>query len=133
MFYHRYCPLFIYRYRKLNHPHAHTHTHTHTHTYIYIYIYKHVWLKTTDFFSFQNLQIKTTEYFLMSGSRWCKKYPILAQALSTISLIILRGCVGLFVAVSFIFIHLECIFGFFYRWGWYILLGWVVGFVIEYV
>ena len=43
--------------------------------------------------------------FLMSGSKWWRKYPILAQALLTI---IFGGCVRLFVAVSFVYIYLAC-------------------------
>ena len=41
------------------------------------------------------------------------KNPILAQAFSTISQVILGGCVRLFVAVTSIYMHLECVFFFF--------------------
>ena len=39
-----------------------------------------------------------------------KKHPTLAQALSTILLVILRGCVRLFVPLSFINIYSDCFF-----------------------
>ena len=93
--------------------HTHTHTHTHIYIYIYIYIYKHVWLKTTDCFLskiFQKIRSRLLVIFLMSGSRWWRTWSIVAQTLSPISLVVLRGCVRLFVAVSFIYIYLEWVF-----------------------
>ena len=85
--------------------------------YIYIYIYKHVRLRIMDYFLFKIFTWSHSSLlviFLMSGSRWWRKYPILAQALSTISLVIFGGCVRLFVAVSFIYIYLECFLGVFF-------------------
>ena len=65
-------------------------------------------LKTVDCFLFKTF--KWSVNFLMSESRWWRKNPLLAQALSTISLVIFRGCVTLFVAVSFIYIYFGCFF-----------------------
>ena len=59
--------------------------------------------------------------FLMSGSRWRRKYPILAQVLSTISLVTFECCLRLFVAMCF-FLYIDG--------GWLILLEWVVSYWI---
>ena len=100
--------------------------------YIYIYIYKPVRLKTADCFLFKIFQWKRRNLlviFPMSRSRCWRKCSRIVQAL-----IVLRCCVRSLVAVSSIHIYLEC-FSFYYIliWGWLILLGWVVGLVIEYV
>ena len=58
--------------------------------YIYIYlgnksVSKHVRVKEHGLFPFQNLHVKSLlGIFLMSGSRWWRKYPILAQKFSTL-------------------------------------------------
>ena len=79
----------------------HTHTHTHTHTHIYNIVYlgsksisKLVLLKTMEYFLFRIFIwiYSSLIIFLMSGSRRWRKYPILAQALLIISLVILRSC-----------------------------------------
>ena len=82
----------------------------------------------------QNLQVKIFEscYFSYAWVKMVKKVSILAQTLSTISLVIFKGCVRLFFVVSFIYIYLVCVcvcvcYYFFNRWGW------LVGLVIEYV
>ena len=64
--------------------------------YIYIYIYKHVLLKTVKYFLFRIFKWRCSSLlitFLMSGSRCRRKCPLLAQTLSTISLVVLRDCV----------------------------------------
>ena len=105
----------------------------HTHTHIYIYIYKYtlgsklsklVLLKTVGCFFYKIFKWRCLcllAIFLMSGSRWWRKYPILTQVLSTILLVVIQGCVKLFAVVSFI-----CLFGVFFLfpfkwWGWLIL------------
>ena len=83
--------------------------------YIYIYIYKHVWLKTVECFLFKIFKWRRSSLliiFRMSGWKWWRKWPILAQALSTISLVVFEGCIKLFVAVSF-YISLQFFFFFF--------------------
>ena len=107
------------------HTRTHTSTHPHPHTHIYIYIYsyiyivywgsmlsKHVWSKTTDCFLFKIFKWRRSSLviFLMSRSRLWRTYPILAQVLLTISLVILRGCVRLFIAESFIYIFWSVFF-----------------------
>ena len=99
--------------------------HFHFLLYIYIYIYIYACLvKDHGLFSFQIFEcicVSLLVIFLMCGSRWWRKCPILAKALSTISLVILKGWVR-FAAVSFIEIHLECFFFFgLLRWVWLIL------------
>ena len=102
--------------------------------YIYIYIYvgylgskslsKHVRLKTTDCFLFKIFKWRGSillAILLMSRSRWWTERPILAQAISTISLLALRSFVMLFVAMSFIYIHLECLYIYIYI---YIYIEW---------
>ena len=73
---------------------------------------KHVLLKTAEYFLFRFLKWKLSSFliiFLMLGSRWWRNYPILDPELSTISLVILRCCVRLFLAVSF-YTYLESLF-----------------------
>ena len=82
--------------------------------YIYIYIYikfKHVLSKTTEYFLLRIFKWRRSSLliFLMSGSRCWRKCPILTQALLAISLVVLRGCIWFFVAVS-CYIYLEFIF-----------------------
>ena len=75
--------------------------------YIYIYISKHVRLKTAYCFLFKIFKWRRSS-LLMSGSVCGRKYPKLAQERSTISLVVYRGRVKLFVALNFIYIYLEC-------------------------
>ena len=94
---------------------------------------KYVWLNTVDCFFFKIFKWRHSSFlaiFLMSGSRWWRKYLILAQVFLTNSLVIFRVCVRLFAAVSFIYIYLECFYFYFYIWGWLILFGWVVNYWI---
>ena len=75
-------------------------------------------MNITDCFFFKIFKWRCSS-LLMSWSRWWRKYPILAQALSAISLVIFRGCVRLLLWVLFVDFFL-------FWWGWLILLGWVV-------
>ena len=94
-----------------SHTHTHVHTHSLTHTYIHtVYLgsmslFKHVLLETGEYFLFRRSSLLII--FLMSWSRWWRKRPILANALSTILLGVLRGYVGLIFVVSFV---LFCFF-----------------------
>ena len=65
---------------------------------------KQVWLNITGFlFKIFNWRRSVLSViFLMSRSSWRRMCPIVADALSTISLVILRGFVWLFAAVSLI-------------------------------
>ena len=86
---------------------------TYIYLYTYMYIFKHVWLKTADYFLFKIFKWMRScllVIVLLSMSSWWGKCPILAQVLSTISLVILRGCIRMFVAVSYI--YLMCLFFF---------------------
>ena len=76
-----------------------------------IYIYIYIQIKAMDCFLFKILKWRRSSLhaiIFMSGSRWWRKYSKFAQALSTILLVILRGCVRFFVAVCFIYINSEC-------------------------
>ena len=64
---------------------------------------KDVWLNSADCFFFKIFTWRRLS-LLMSWSSWQRKYPMLAQAFSAISLVIFGGCVRLLVAVLFIFI-----------------------------
>ena len=73
-------------------------------------MFKHVLLKTVDYFLFRIFKWRHSNLlviFLLSGLRWWRRCTILIQVLLTISLVILRGCVWLFLAVRF-YIYLEC-------------------------
>ena len=94
----------------INYVHTHTHTHTHAHTrtqtnaytyihryiHIYIYIYIYIYIKAsfikddgTLFIIFNGNTPSLLVLFLLSGSSWKRN----CQVLSTILLVIIRGCV----------------------------------------
>ena len=92
-------------------------------------LYMFGWILQIVFFL--NLQVKTFKSSCYSSYVWIK----MVKKVTFTSPIAfnhfaghLWGCVTLFVAFSFIYINLELFF--FYRWGWLILLGWVVSYWI---
>ena len=151
-------PIYIYIYIwtgtytcKTTHTHTHTyiytrthkHTHTRTHAYIYVCVCACVCMcvcscsvKDHRWFPFKILEWRRWtlfDIFLLSGSRCKRMYPILALAILTISMVTLRGCVSLFVAVRFIHIYLKWVFFFAFLIagiGSSCFSGWLV---IEYV
>ena len=72
-------------------------------------MYKQVQLKTFSFYK-SSRRWSLLDIFLKSGPRWRRKHCILAQTISTISLVIVGGCVRLFFAESFIYIYLDWFF-----------------------
>ena len=72
--------------------------------------------------------------FLISGLRWWRKCPILVQALLTILLVILRGCVWVFVVSCCEFLYLFGMIFLLFFYNIYLApLGEGLELVIEYV
>ena len=81
-------------------------------------------LNTTDslfFMIFKRRRLSLLTILGISGSRRRRKNPLLTQALSTISIVILGASVKLFVVCKFASLYLFDMAFFFitnYRWGW---------------
>ena len=81
---------------------------------IYIYIYMFGWILQIFFFKIFKWRCSSPlTNLLISGSSWWRKYPILAQVLLTILLVIFTGCIRSFVAVGFF--HIIDVIGLKYR------------------